>query len=70
MAETRKFRVKRDHPAKSWKMGREVTEDELNPEEVERLTREGVIEDASASAGQTQRQGDPQPGGTKPDVRK
>lgn len=62
MADTRKFRVKRDHPAKSWKMGQEVAEDQLDPDEVERLKREGVIEDAVAGQGQ----GSQQAGAAKP----
>jgi len=65
MADTRKFRVKRDHPGKGWKTGQEVPVHDLDDAEIEELKRQGVIEDAAA--GQGQRQGDPQPApGTKP----
>jgi len=55
-----KFRVKRDYLTKHWKMGQEVSEDELEAGEAEKLKREGVIEDAGAGVGQP-RQGEPQP---------
>jgi hypothetical protein len=63
-----KFRVKRDYLTKHWKMGQEVSEDELDAGEAEKLKRDGVLEDVAAE----QSQGEPQPapGGAKPEVRK